>query len=58
LQRRTFGSKRDEITGGWRKLRSEELYNLHSSPSKIRLIESMRMGWAWHTVRTGRGSHM
>jgi hypothetical protein len=28
--RRIFGPKRDEVIGGWRKLRNEELYNLYS----------------------------
>jgi hypothetical protein len=28
--RRIFGSKRDEVTGGWRKLHNEELHNLYS----------------------------
>jgi hypothetical protein len=31
-----FGSKKDEVTGGWRKLHNEELRNLYSSPSIIR----------------------
>ncbi|PNF14410.1 hypothetical protein B7P43_G01717 [Cryptotermes secundus] len=31
--RRIFGLKRDEVTGGWRKLHNEELHNLYSSPS-------------------------
>jgi hypothetical protein len=43
--RRTFGPKRDEVTGGWRKLHNEELHDLYSSPSKIRIIESRRMRW-------------
>ena len=30
--RRVFGSKRDEITGEWRKLHNEELRNLYSLP--------------------------
>jgi hypothetical protein len=29
--RRIFGPKRDEVTGGWRKLHNEELHNLYSS---------------------------
>jgi hypothetical protein len=33
--RRIFGPKRDEVTGGWRKLHNEELHNLYSSPSII-----------------------
>jgi hypothetical protein len=31
--RRIFGLKRDEVTGEWRKLHSEELHNLYSSPN-------------------------
>jgi hypothetical protein len=38
--RRIFGLKRDEVTGGWGKLHSEELHNLYFSPNIIRLIES------------------
>jgi hypothetical protein len=38
-----FGLKRDEVTGGWRKLHNEELHNLYSSASKIRMIKSRRM---------------
>jgi hypothetical protein len=26
--RRIFGPKKDEVTGGWRKLHNEELHNL------------------------------
>jgi hypothetical protein len=36
--RRIFGLKRDEMMGGWRKLHNEELHNLYSSPSVIRMI--------------------
>jgi hypothetical protein len=41
--RRIFGPKRDEVTGGWRKLNNEEVHNLFPSPSIIRVIESRRM---------------
>jgi hypothetical protein len=41
--RRIFGPKRDEVTGGWRKLHKEELHNLYSSPSIITMISSRRM---------------
>jgi hypothetical protein len=37
--RRIFGPKRDEETGGWRKLHNEELHNLYSSPSITRVIK-------------------
>jgi hypothetical protein len=41
--RRVFGPKRDEVTGGRRKLHNEELRDLYSSPSIIRIIKSRRM---------------
>jgi hypothetical protein len=40
--RRIFGPKRDEVTGGWRKLHNEEVHNLYSSSSVIRMIKSRR----------------
>jgi hypothetical protein len=51
---RIFGPKRDEVTGGWRRLHNEELHNLYSSPSIIRVIKSRRMSWAGHVARMGR----
>jgi hypothetical protein len=45
--------RRDEVTGGWRKLHNEELHNLYSSPSIIRVIKSRRMGRAGHAARMG-----
>jgi hypothetical protein len=41
--RRIFGLKRDEVTGGWRKLHNEELHDLYSSPSIVRVIKARRM---------------
>jgi hypothetical protein len=49
--RSIFGPKRDEETGGWRKLHNEELHNLYSSPSIIRMIKSRGMKWAGHVAR-------
>jgi hypothetical protein len=51
--RRTFGPKRDRVTGGWRKLHNEELHNLYSSPSIIRIIKSRRMKLVGHVARMG-----
>jgi hypothetical protein len=51
--RRIFGPKRDEVTGDWRKLHNEELHNLNSSPSIIRVIKSRRMRWVGHVTRIG-----
>jgi hypothetical protein len=39
--RKIFGSKVEEVTGGWEKLQNEELHNLYSSP----VIRS-RDGWS------------
>jgi hypothetical protein len=46
--RRIFSLKRDEVTGGWRKLHNKELRNLYSSPSINRMNKSKRMRWARH----------
>jgi hypothetical protein len=52
--RRIFGPKRGEVTGGSRKLHNEELRELYSSPSIIRIIKSMRVRWAGHVARMRR----
>jgi hypothetical protein len=51
--RRIFGPKRDEVTGGWRKLHNEELHSLYSLSSIIRVIKARRMRWAGHVARMG-----
>jgi hypothetical protein len=51
--RRIFGPKRDKVIGGWRKLHNEELRDLYSSPSIIRIMKSRRMRWAGHVARMG-----
>jgi hypothetical protein len=52
--RRIFGPKGDEVTGGWRKLHNEELHNLYSAPSIIRMIKSRRMRWPGQVARMGQ----
>jgi hypothetical protein len=57
--RRIFGPKRDEVTGVWGNLHNEELLNLYSFPSIIRMIKSRRMRWAGYVARMGRrGMHI
>jgi hypothetical protein len=53
MLRRIFGPKRNEVTGEWRKLHNEELHDLYSSPSIVRVIKSRRIGWAGHVARMG-----
>jgi hypothetical protein len=53
--RNMFGSRRNEVTDEWRKLHNEELINLYSSPNIVRVIKSIRMRWAGHVARMGRG---
>jgi hypothetical protein len=55
--RRIFGPKRDEVTGGWRKLHNEELHNLYSSPSIIRMIKSVCPGIIWTGCGVDHSSH-
>jgi hypothetical protein len=53
LLRRVFGPKRDEVTGGWRKLHNEELNDLYSLPNIMRVVKSRRMRWAGLVERMG-----
>ena len=52
VMRRIFGSKRDEVTGEWRKLHNEELNDLYYSRNIVWVIKS-RMRWAGHVARMG-----
>jgi hypothetical protein len=49
--RRMFGPKRDEVVEGWREMHNEELHNVYSSLSMIRMIKSWRMRWVGHVAR-------
>jgi len=53
--RRIFGTKRDEVTGEWRKLHNEEVCNLYCSPNIFRVIKSGGVRWAGHVARMGEG---
>jgi hypothetical protein len=43
--RRIFINKRDEVTGGWRKIHNKEIHNLYSFPNIIRIIKTRKMLW-------------
>jgi hypothetical protein len=49
--RKIFGPKRNEMTGEWKRLCNEKLYDVYSSPNIIRLIKSRRMRWVRHVTR-------
>jgi hypothetical protein len=51
--KRIFEPKCDGVTGGWRKLHNEELGDLYSSPTIIRIIKYGMMRWAGHVARMG-----
>jgi hypothetical protein len=52
---RMFGPKRDEVTGEWRNLHTEELNDVYCSPNTLRVIKSRRMRWAGHVLHMGEG---
>jgi hypothetical protein len=58
--RRIILPKRDEVTGGWRKLHNEELHGSYTSSSIVRVIKARRMRWAGHVAQMGevRGAHI
>jgi hypothetical protein len=50
-----FRPKRDELTGGCRKLYNEEVRDWYSSPCVIRIIKT-RISWTGHLARMGEES--
>jgi hypothetical protein len=59
MLRKIFGSKSDEVTGEWRKLHNEELYDLYSSLNVIQVSKSIRIRWVEHVTHMGerRGAY-
>ncbi|KAJ4446531.1 hypothetical protein ANN_13227 [Periplaneta americana] len=52
--RKTFGAKRNEVTGEWRNLHNTELHALYSSPDITRNIKSRRLRWEGHAAHVGQ----
>jgi len=50
---RTFGPRKEDVTGEWRRLHNEELNDLYFSPNIVRVVKSKRMRWAGHVARMG-----
>jgi hypothetical protein len=48
---RIFESKKDDVMEVWRKLQYEELNDVYSSPSIIRMLKLMRVRWSGHVAR-------
>jgi len=51
--RRILRPKKYEVIEEWRKLHSEELNDLYSSPNNVCVIKSRKMRWAGHVARMG-----
>jgi len=51
--RRVLRTKRDEVTGEWRKLHNEEFSDLYCLPNILRVVKSRRMRWAGHAYGGG-----
>ena len=51
LVRNIFVPKREAVTGGWRKLHKEELYDLYSSQNIFWMIQARIMRWSWYLAR-------
>jgi hypothetical protein len=51
---RIYETKRQEVARGWRRLHSEELHKLYTSPYIIRAMNSRMVRWVGHVVRMGK----
>jgi hypothetical protein len=51
--RKIFWPKREGVTGEWRRIHNQELYDLYGSPDIMRMIKLRRMRLAGHVARVG-----
>jgi hypothetical protein len=51
--RRIFGTKKEEVVEGWRRLHNEELRKLYASQNIISVIKPIRTRWVWHVAHMG-----
>jgi hypothetical protein len=49
--RMTFGPKREEVAGGWRRLHNVELHNSYASPDIFMEVKSRTMTYEWRIAR-------
>jgi hypothetical protein len=59
VRRRVFGPESYEVTEKWRRLHSEGLDDLYTSPNIIRMMISRRTRWPGYVARMGgrRGAY-
>jgi hypothetical protein len=53
VPRKIFDPKRDEVTGEWRRLHKEKLYDPYFSLNTMRMIKPRKIRWAGHVARVG-----
>jgi hypothetical protein len=53
VMRKISGPTREKMRGEWRRLHTEELHDLCSSPNIICVIASRRTAWAGHVALMG-----
>jgi hypothetical protein len=56
--KRIFGTKREEVVGGWKRLHNEEFHNLYTSPNIIMVTKSRRVRLAGHLACMGEMRNM
>ena len=58
VMKTTFGPKRADVRGAWRKLHIDELQYMYSTPNTIGVTESKKMRQAEHVARLGKSKRL